>query len=95
MNLFGPTKIKSLNGSRFVFVLVDDFSHFIWIFFLEHKDQAFSHFNVFRKKVEKEKSFSILRIRSDRGGEFINHSFITYYEENRIRHELSCPRTPQ
>jgi len=37
----------------------------------------------------------ILRIRSDRGGEFINHSFITYCEKNRIKHELSCPKTPQ
>ena len=37
----------------------------------------------------------ILRIRSDRGGEFINYSFITYCEEHGIKHELSCPRTPQ
>ena len=50
---------------------------------------------MFRKRVKKEKNFSILRIRSDKGGEFINHSFITYCEENRIKHELSCPRTPQ
>ena len=45
--------------------------------------------------MEKEKGFLILRIRSDRGNEFINHSFITYCEENGVRHELSCPRTPQ
>ena len=50
IDLFGHTKIKSLNGNRFIFVLVDDFSRFTWVFFLEHKDQAFSHFNVFRKK---------------------------------------------
>ena len=36
-----------------------------------------------------------MRIRSDRGGEFNNHSFITYYKENEIRHQLSCPKTPQ
>ena len=44
------------------------------------KDQAFSHFDVFRKGVEKVKDYLILRI-SDRGGEFINHSFITYCEK--------------
>ena len=54
MDLCGPTKTKSLNENRFVFILVDDFSYFTWVFFLEHKDQAFSHFNVFRKIVEKE-----------------------------------------
>jgi len=47
MDLFSHTKTKSLNENRYVFVLVDDFSRFTWIFFLEHKDQAFSHFNVF------------------------------------------------
>ena len=62
---------------------------------MEHKDYAFSYFNIFQKRVEKEKSFSILRIRSDRGSEFINHSFITYCEENEIKHELSCPTTLQ
>ena len=50
---------------------------------MEHKDKAFSHFHIFSKRVEKEKDFSILRIRSDRG-EFINHSFITYCEENGV-----------
>ena len=68
MDLFGPTKIKSLSENRFVFIFVDDFSRFTWVFFLEYKDQAFSHFQVFRIRVEKEKDFSILRIRSDRGG---------------------------
>ena len=65
MDLFCPTIIKSLSENRFVFILVDDFSQFTWVFFLEHKDQAFSHFQVFRKRVEKEKDFLILRIRSD------------------------------
>ena len=50
MDLFGPTKTKSLNENRYVFVLVDDFFRFTWIFFLEHKDQGFLHFNVFRKR---------------------------------------------
>ena len=95
MDLFGPTKIKSLSENRFVFILVDDFSHFTWVFFLKLKNQAFSYFQVFRKRVKKEKDFSILRIRSDRGGEFINHSFFTYYEEHEIKHKLSYPKTPQ
>ena len=72
MDLFGPTQTKSLSGNRFAFVLVDDFSRFTWVFFLEHKNQAF------KKRVEKEKDTSILRIRSDRGGEFINLPFTTF-----------------
>jgi len=48
---------------------------------------------VFRKRVKKGKKNLIFSIKSDRGGEFINHSFITYCEEHGIKHELSCPRT--
>ena len=47
------------------------------------------------KELKKKKNFNFARIRSDGGGEFINNSFITYCEENGIKHELSCPRTPQ
>ena len=57
MDLFDLIKTKSLSGNRFVFVLVDDFSRFNWVFFSEHKDKAFSYFNVFRKSVGKEKNF--------------------------------------
>ena len=53
MNLFDPTKTKSLNENRFVFVLVDNFSRFTWVFFLEHKDQDISHFKCLEKELEK------------------------------------------
>ena len=59
MDLFGPTKTKSLSKNRFAFVLVDDFSRFTWVFFLEHKNQAFSHFQMFRKRVKKEIFFQV------------------------------------
>ena len=57
--------------------------------FYNIKMKPFYIFIFLEKGVEKEIFFSILRIRSDRGGEFINHYFITYCEENGIRHELS------
>ena len=45
--------------------------------------------------LEKGLKKTILYIRSDRGGKFINHSFITYCKKNGIRHELPCPSTSQ
>jgi len=78
MDLFGPTKTKSLSDNCYAYVLVDDFSRFTWTFFLKHKDEAISHFNAFCKRVQREKDLSIVRIRSDRGGEFMNHHFITF-----------------
>ena len=73
MDLFGPAKIKSLNGNGLflywltIFLVLHEFS------FWNIKIKIFRILMFFSKRVEKEKDFSILRIKSDRGGEFINH----------------------
>ena len=33
MNLFGPTRITSLEGKKYSLVIIDDFSCFTWILF--------------------------------------------------------------
>jgi hypothetical protein len=35
MDLFGPVAYLSIGGSKYVLVIVDDFSHFTWVFFLQ------------------------------------------------------------
>jgi len=41
------------------------------------------------------KNSSIISVRSDHGEEFENSSFKSFFEENGISHNFSCPRTPQ
>ncbi|WVZ76523.1 hypothetical protein U9M48_024493, partial [Paspalum notatum var. saurae] len=41
MDTVGPTRIASVSGKWYVFVVVDDFSRFSWVFFIEFKDEAF------------------------------------------------------
>jgi len=41
------------------------------------------------------KGFNIITVRSDHGGEFENASFTTFFDENGIKHNFSCARTPQ
>ena len=51
MDLFGPTRTTSLGEKRYGLVIVDDFSRFTWIIFLAHKDEIFSTFTKFHRKV--------------------------------------------
>ena len=39
MDLFGPTQYTSIGGNKYGFVLVDDFSRFAWVFFLNDKSE--------------------------------------------------------
>nr|GEV63986.1 retrovirus-related Pol polyprotein from transposon TNT 1-94 [Tanacetum cinerariifolium] len=40
MDLCGPMRIPSINGKRYVLVIVDDYSRYTWVHFLRSKDEA-------------------------------------------------------
>nr|GEZ22762.1 hypothetical protein [Tanacetum cinerariifolium] len=40
MDLCGPMRVQSINGKRYVLVVVDDYSRYTWVFFLHSKDEA-------------------------------------------------------
>ncbi|KAJ4793822.1 Pol [Rhynchospora pubera] len=95
MDLFGPINVLSISKKRYVFVVVDDYSRFTWVFFLAHKEEAFDHFVKFSNRVENEKGLKISRIRSDHGREFENAKFDELCIEKGYKQEFSAPRTPQ
>ena len=94
MHLFGPTRVASLGGMHYAYVLVDDYSRYTWVYFLAHKNDAFKAFKNFTKRVQKEKGFCISSIRSDHGTEFENEFFKNFCNENGISYMFSSPKTP-
>nr|GFC19014.1 putative ribonuclease H-like domain-containing protein [Tanacetum cinerariifolium] len=40
MDLCGPMHVQSINGKRYVLVVVDDYSRYTWVFLLHSKDEA-------------------------------------------------------
>ncbi|KAH9743821.1 hypothetical protein KPL70_003436 [Citrus sinensis] len=95
VDLFGPSRYASLSGKYYAFVIVDDYSRYTWVLFLANKDDAIDAFQIFYKKVQNEKGYSIACIRSDHGGEFENHAFENFCNDFGIEHQFSSPRTPQ
>jgi len=95
MDLFGPSRTRSLGGNYYALVLVDDYSRFTLTFFISSKSDTFSVFRKFAKIVENEKDLKIKSIRSDHGGEFQNESFEKFCEHHGISHNFLAPRTPQ
>ncbi|GKD22767.1 retrovirus-related pol polyprotein from transposon TNT 1-94 [Tanacetum coccineum] len=51
MDLCGPMRIASINGKRYVLVIVDDYSCYTWVVFLRSKDEAPDEIKTFLKKV--------------------------------------------
>ncbi|GJW46258.1 retrovirus-related pol polyprotein from transposon TNT 1-94 [Tanacetum coccineum] len=51
MDLCGPMRIASINGKRYVLVIVDDYSCYTWVHFLRLKDEAPEEIKTFLKKI--------------------------------------------
>ncbi|KAJ9543865.1 LOW QUALITY PROTEIN: hypothetical protein OSB04_023572 [Centaurea solstitialis] len=87
--------ILTRGGKRYFITFCDDFSRFLYVYLLHSKDQAFEAFKIYKAEVENQKEKRIKILRSDRGGEYFNHEFDTFCEENGIKHERTSPYTPQ
>jgi hypothetical protein len=44
MDIVSPSRVRSMGGKWYVLVIVDDYSHYFWVFFLESKDEVFEYF---------------------------------------------------
>nr|GFA45449.1 retrovirus-related Pol polyprotein from transposon TNT 1-94 [Tanacetum cinerariifolium] len=51
MDLCSPMRIASINGKRYVLVIVDDYSRYTWVHFLRSKDEALEVIKTFLKRI--------------------------------------------
>lgn len=94
-DLCGPISPISHSGKRYIFLLIDDFSHKSWICLLSEKNEAFDVFKTFKSLVEKEARTSLCSLRTDRGGEFTSNAFNQFCKEHGIQRQLTASYTPQ
>nr|GEW61228.1 reverse transcriptase domain-containing protein [Tanacetum cinerariifolium] len=46
-----PMRVENINGKRYIMVIVDDYSHYMWVRFLRSKDEAPKEIKTFLKKI--------------------------------------------
>nr|GEU41327.1 hypothetical protein [Tanacetum cinerariifolium] len=95
MDLCGPMRVESVNGKKYILVIVDDYSRFTWVKFLRSKDEAPDFIIMFLKMIQVRLKVPVRRIRTDNETEFVNQTLHEYYEEVGISHERSVARSPQ
>ncbi|GJR17879.1 retrovirus-related pol polyprotein from transposon TNT 1-94 [Tanacetum coccineum] len=95
MDLCGPMRIASINGKKYILVIVDDYSRFIWVKCLRLKDEAPNFIIKFLKMIQVPLKTPVRRIKTDNGTEFVNQTLHKYYEKVGISQETSVARSPQ
>ncbi|GJX35024.1 retrovirus-related pol polyprotein from transposon TNT 1-94 [Tanacetum coccineum] len=89
MDMCGPMKITSINGKRYVLVIVDDYSCYTWVLFLRSKDEAPAEIKTFLKKITVLLQAAVIIVRTENGTEFKNQVLQEYFNSVGISHQAS------
>ncbi|GKE83144.1 retrovirus-related pol polyprotein from transposon TNT 1-94, partial [Tanacetum coccineum] len=72
MDLCGPMRVTSVNGKKYILVVVDDYSRFTWVKYLRSKDKAPDFIIKFLKMIQVRIKVPVRRIRTYNETEFVN-----------------------
>ncbi len=80
----------SQGNAQYLFVIVDDFSRYVWVKALQRKSDAFDTFKQFAAYAEKHHAhdgYVLQRVRSDNGGEYTSAEFSEFMRAKGIQRE--------
>ncbi|GJY34640.1 retrovirus-related pol polyprotein from transposon TNT 1-94 [Tanacetum coccineum] len=95
MDLCGPLRVQSINGKKYILVIVDDYSTFTWVKFLRSKDETPIFVINLLKQLQVGLNKTVRFVRTDNGTEFVNKNLTYFYERVGITYEKTVLRTPQ
>ncbi|GJS42654.1 retrovirus-related pol polyprotein from transposon TNT 1-94 [Tanacetum coccineum] len=80
MDLCGPMRTESINGKKYVLVIVDDYTRFGWVRFLRTKDETPQVIEKFIVKTQRALNATVRFVRTDNGTEFVNKTLDGWFE---------------
>ncbi|GJQ97818.1 retrovirus-related pol polyprotein from transposon TNT 1-94 [Tanacetum coccineum] len=95
IDLCGPMRVESINGKKYVLVIVDDYSRYTWTHFLRSKDETPKVLIDFLTLVQRGLHAQVRTVRTNKGTEFLNKTLHAYFAKEGIRHATSTARTPE
>ncbi|CAI5955356.1 unnamed protein product [Closterium sp. NIES-64] len=101
MDVWGPARVRGQGQERYFLIVVDDYSRYTTVFPLRTKGEVPDVLIpwISRARLQlRERSRSeipVLRLHSDRGGEFSSDLLAAYCAEHGIRQSFTLPASPQ
>nr|GEW04810.1 retrovirus-related Pol polyprotein from transposon TNT 1-94 [Tanacetum cinerariifolium] len=87
MDLCGPMWVESINGNKYVLVIVDDYSRYTWNHFLRSKDETPEVLIDFLRPVQRGLHAQVRIVRTEKGTEFLNKTLLAYFASEGIQHQ--------
>jgi len=86
--------VASVSGYKYYLVILDDCSHYLWIFPLSLKSETFTTLANFFSYMSTQFGCTVKSVQCDNGKEFDNSSTRTFFLTHRVLLRMSCPYTP-
>ncbi|GKC60268.1 retrovirus-related pol polyprotein from transposon TNT 1-94 [Tanacetum coccineum] len=95
MDLCRPMRVASINGKKYILMIVDDYSRYTWVYFLHSKDKTPKIIKKFIVQAQLNYKDKVCKIRTDNGTEFKNATLKAHCEKLGIMQQFSTARTRQ
>nr|GEV05960.1 hypothetical protein [Tanacetum cinerariifolium] len=95
MDLSGPMRVASINGKKYILVIIEDYSRYTWTLFLCFKDETPEVLKDFLIMIQRNLHALVISVQTDRGTDFLNKTLNAFFKEEGIEHQTSTPRTPE
>ncbi|GKD89484.1 retrovirus-related pol polyprotein from transposon TNT 1-94, partial [Tanacetum coccineum] len=67
MDLCGPMRVENINGKKYIFVIIDDYSRYTWTHFLRSKDETPEVLIDFLRLVQRGLYAQVRTVQTDKG----------------------------
>ncbi|RVX08140.1 Retrovirus-related Pol polyprotein from transposon TNT 1-94 [Vitis vinifera] len=94
-DVWGPSRIKNISGTRWFVTFVDDHTRVTWVFLMKEKSEVGHIFQTFNLMVQNQFNSKIQVLKLDNAKEYFTSSLSTYLQNHDIIHISSCVDTPQ
>ncbi|CAI7749946.1 unnamed protein product [Closterium sp. NIES-54] len=101
LNVWGPARVRGQGHERYFLLVIDDYTRYTMVFPLRTKgevpDVLIPWIRAARLQLRDrfQSDFPVLRLHSDRGGEFSSDLLAAYCAEHSIRQTFTLPASPQ
>ncbi|CAN1127242.1 Retrovirus-related Pol polyprotein from transposon TNT 1-94 [Linum perenne] len=94
-DIWGPTRIKNINGARWFITFIDDHTRTTWTFLMKEKSETTKVFQEFYEMILTQFKTQIQVLKTDNAHDYFNTTLGQYLSQRGIIHCSSCVDTPQ
>ena len=94
-DVWGASRIKNINGTRWFVIFVDDHTRLTWLFLMKEKSEIGIIFQRFNTTIQTQFQTKIQVLKTDNAREYFGSILREYLSKQGIIHHSSCVDTPQ